>query len=74
MIRIFGNLWLPGPEQALPAQELLHTKRLLAIIRAFEERQAEEARAQKSNGRFFRRQGIFISHVPRKFEHISKSK
>ncbi|OOG00030.1 hypothetical protein ASPCADRAFT_161491 [Aspergillus carbonarius ITEM 5010] len=40
-IRIFGDLWLPDPEQVLPEQELLHVRRLLILIKEFEVRQAE---------------------------------
>ncbi|KAL2832726.1 hypothetical protein BJY01DRAFT_239685 [Aspergillus pseudoustus] len=53
MIRIFGNLWLPDPEQALPAHELLHTRRLLALIQAFEARQAEEANPPPDQNSFW---------------------
>ena len=40
-ICIFGDLWLPDPEQVLPEQELLHVRRLLILIKEFEVRQAE---------------------------------
>ncbi|PLB48407.1 hypothetical protein P170DRAFT_448111 [Aspergillus steynii IBT 23096] len=34
--RLFGDLWLPDPEQALSSQELVHVRAILPQIRAFE--------------------------------------
>ncbi|KAL4904769.1 hypothetical protein BDW74DRAFT_178343 [Aspergillus multicolor] len=52
-IRLYGNLWLPDPQDSLPKQELLHAWKLLVLIRRLEQQELEESadsRGQKPVG------------------------
>lgn len=52
-IRLFGDLWLPDPGNALPKDELAIVRKLLPLIQRFEEdwyRMAEVPDSKPTNG------------------------